>query len=160
MALRPLTLDDVRAVLASTAGGCSSEAFETVERISAETIGWRMMTVLQYVEAEGVVVRAHSSDRAKYPIGGRKRLADYTANHAAMEGGDVFLAATADDVRRVYADHEALFALGITAILNTPIRLGNRRLGTLNLCGTSGSYGPAAVATAKVLAGLLVPHLT
>ena len=131
-------------------------AFAEVQRLSAETIGWRLMTILHYVEAEGVVVRVHSSDPATYPIGGRKRLADFPTNHAAMADGDVFLAANRDDVRRAYADHEALFALGIESILNVPVRAEGRRLGTLNLCGAEGSFGPAEVARARELAEMLV----
>ena len=131
-------------------------AFVDVERLCAQSIPFRMLTILQYQEVDGVVVRVHSSDPATYPIGGRKRLADFPTNHAAMADGDVFLAATKDDVRRAYADHAALFALGIESILNVAVRLGGRRLGTLNLCGAEGSFGPAEVARARELAGMLV----
>ena len=134
-------------------------AFVDVERLCAQSIPFRMLTILQYQEVDGVVVRVHSSDPATYPIGGRKRLADFPTNHAAMADGDVFLAATKDDVRRAYADHEALFALGIESILNVPVRVDGRRLGTLNLCGAEGSFGPAEVARARILADMLIPHL-
>ena len=73
-----------------------------------------------------------------------------------MADGDVFLAAAKDDVRRAYADHEALFALGIESILNVPVRVDGRRLGTLNLCGAEGSFGPAEVARAREAAEMLV----
>ena len=62
-------------------------------------------------------------------------------------------------MRQAYADHEALFALGITAIFNAPIRHAGRRLGTLNLSGEEGQYGHREVSIAKTLAGLLVPAL-
>ncbi len=131
-------------------------AFVDVERLCAQSIPFRMLTILQYQEVDGVVVRVHSSDPATYPIGGRKRLADFPTNHAAMADGDVFLAAAKDDVRRAYADHEALFALGIESILNVPVRVDGRRLGTLNLCGAEGSFGPAEVARAREAAEMLV----
>jgi GAF domain-containing protein len=73
-----------------------------------------------------------------------------------MADGDVFLAATKEDVRRAYADHAALFALGIESILNVPVRVDGRRLGTLNLCGAEGTFGSAEVERARVLAGMLV----
>ena len=133
--------------------------YAEVQRLSAQTIHWRLLTILHYVETQGVVVRVHSSDPATYPIGGRKRLADFPTNHAAMADGEAFLAATKDDVRCAFADHEALFALGIEAILNTPVRSAGRRLGTLNLCGAGGCFGPTEVARARVLADMLVPHL-
>lgn len=156
MSLRPLTLDDVAAIGAAVAEQDRTDVFRLVERIAAATIGWRMMTVLEYREAEGVVVRVHSSDPAGYPVGGRKRLADFRVNHAAMTGGDVFLAATRADVRAAYADHEALFARGIGAILNVPIRRAGCRLATLNLSGEEGSFGPEDVRRARILAAMLV----
>ena len=134
-------------------------AFVDVERLCAQSIPFRMLTILQYQEVDGVVVRVHSSDPATYPIGGRKRLADFPTNHAAMADGDVFLAATKDDVRRAYADHAALFALGIKSILNVPVWVDGRRLGTLNLCGAEGSFGPAEVARAREAAEILVEVL-
>lgn len=137
----------------------TAQSFADVERLCAQAMTWRMMTVLRYVDAEGVVVRVHSSDPQTYPIGGRKRLVDFPINHAAMADGEVFLAATKDDVRRAYADHEALFALGIEAILNVPVRSQGRRLGTLYLCGAEGSFGPAEVGRARLLADMLVPLL-
>jgi hypothetical protein len=76
-----------------------------------------------------------------------------------MDRGDVALAATRADVKRLFFDHELIFSLGITAILNAPIRHAGRRLGTLNFCGEEGMYGPAEVERAKILAGLLVPSL-
>jgi hypothetical protein len=62
-------------------------------------------------------------------------------------------------VRQAFFDHELNFSLGITAILNVPICYARRRLGTINLCGEEGMYGPAEIARGKILAGLLVPSL-
>lgn len=158
VARRELTLADVAAVLSHTAeSGDTREVFRAVERISAESVGWRLFTVLRYVEAAAAVERVYSSNEAAYPIGGRKPLDKISVSHGAMAKGEVFLAQSSDDVRKVFFDHELIFSLGITAILNVPVRHGGRRLGTLNLCGEEGTYGPMEIARAKILAGLLVP---
>jgi len=156
---RALALEDVAAVIASSNESDAKAAYRAVERIAAETIGWRLLTILRYVEAEQAVERLYSSDAAAYPVGGRKPLAKITASHGAMERGEVFLAATKEDVRKAFFDHELIFSLGITAILNVPIRHAGRRLGTLNLCGEEGMYGSAEITRGKVLAVLLVPSL-
>jgi hypothetical protein len=157
---RPLTLEDIADVSKLSAEASGAEAvFRLVERISAETMGWRLFTILRYVEAEGVVERVFSSEPETYPVGGRKRLASFPTNHGAMQQGEVFLAATKASVRETYADHESLFALGVTAILNVPIRHAGHRLGTLNLCGEEGMYGAAEVGRGRILGGLLVPWL-
>jgi hypothetical protein len=158
MATRELTVADIAAVLScSRESADAREVFRAVERISAETMGWRLFTVLRYVEAARAVERLYSSDEQAYPVGGRKPLDKITASHGILEKGEVFLAATREDVRVAFFDHELIFSLGISAILNVPIRYAGRRLGTLNLCGEEGMYGPAEIARGKVLAGLLVP---
>jgi len=159
-AKRELTIADVKALIAlATESADAKKLYRAAQRIAAEPMGWRLFTILRYVEAEEAVERLHSSDEAAYPVGGRKPLAKITASHGAMKQGDVFLAATKEDVRKAFFDHELIFSLGITAILNVPIRHAGRRLGTVNLCGEEGMYGPAEIARGKVLAGLLVPAL-
>ena len=157
---RGLEMADVAALTPRTADGADvREIYREVERIAAETVGWRLFTVLRYLEAEGAVERLYSSDEKAYPVGGRKPLDKITVSHGAMEKGEVFLAATREEVRAAFFDHELIFSLGISAILNVPIRYASRRLGTLNLCGEEGMYGPAEIASAKMLAALMVPPL-
>jgi hypothetical protein len=157
---RDLSIEDVAHLLAlaaeSARPGC---VYRAVQGIAAETIGWRLFTILRHVEADQAVERLHSSDEAAYPVGGRKPLAKIGASHAALEKGEAFLAATKEDVRKAFFDHELIFSLGITAILNVPIRHAGRHLGTVNLCSEEGMYGAADIARAKVLAGLLVPAM-
>jgi len=135
------------------------DTYREAERIAAETVGWRLFTILRYLETERAVERLYSSDEKAYPVGGRKPLDKITVSHGAMEQGEIFLAATREDVRAAFFDHELIFSLGVSAILNVPIRYASRRLGTLNLCGEEGMYGPAEIASAKILAALLVPPL-
>ena len=74
------------------------ETCKAVERLALETCGWRLLTILKYVEKDAVVERLSSSDEKAYPLGGRKPLDRIAASHSAMEHGGIFLAATkADD---------------------------------------------------------------
>jgi GAF domain-containing protein len=157
---RDLSIEDVARLIALGAESADpASVYRAAQHIAAETMGWRLFTILRHVEADQAVERIHSSDVAAYPIGGRKPLAKIAANHAALEKGEAVLAATKEEVRRAFFDHELIFSLGITAILNVPIRHAGRHLGTVNLCGEEGMYGAAEIARAKVLAGLLVPAM-
>jgi GAF domain-containing protein len=133
--------------------------YKAVEKLAAESVGFVFLTTLRYNEAEACVERLHSSNETAYPIGGRKPLSKITASHSAMHAGDVFLAPDRAAVKAAFFDHDLIFSLGATAILNAPIRVGGRRLGTLNFCGVEGAYGAREVAIAKILAGLLTPCL-
>jgi hypothetical protein len=157
---RGLEMADVAAILERSAEGLAAcEVYRELARISQECVGWRLLTILRYVEAAGAVERLYSSDEQAYPVGGRKPLDKIAVSHSAMEKGEVFLAATRAEVRNAFFDHELIFSLGISAILNAPIRHAGRRLGTLNLCGEEGAYGSAEVASARILAGLIAPSL-
>ena len=157
---RKLTIADVAKIVAlSNESGERQTVYKAVEAIAAETCGWVLLTTLKYDEAAQLVVRLHSSDAKAYPLGGTKPLNKITASHGGMDGGDVFLAADKDQVNSAFFDHELIFSLGISAILNSPIRHAGRRLGTLNFCGIAGTYGPDEIQSAKILAGLLVPCL-
>lgn len=157
---RHLTTDDVaRIIRISNDESDRQKVYKAVEAVAAETCGWVLLTTLRYDEAKGVVVRLHSSDEKSYPLGGTKPLDKIQASHGAMNAGDVFLAADRAAVKAAFFDHELIFSLGISAILNSPIRHAGRRLGTLNFCGVAGTYGAEEIKAAKILAGLLAPCL-
>jgi hypothetical protein len=159
MPKRDLTLDDVRAVMALQAEKPDRETYKAVERLAAETCGWRLLTILKYVEKDAVVERVSSSDEQAYPLGGQKPLDKISASHGAMDHGGIFLAGTKAQVKEAFFDHELIFSLGITAIMNVPVRHAGRRLGTLNFCGEEGMYQEREMQIGRVLAGLLAPAL-
>lgn len=130
-----------------------------VEEVAREVCGFELFTILKYVDDATAVERVYSSDEVAYPVGGRKTLSSISMNHRAMDQGAVFLAANREEIRQTYPDHELIFSLGITAILNAPIHYLGRRLGTLNLSGVEGGYDALDKEKAKVLAGLLAPTL-
>ena len=134
------------------------QVYRAAERLAAETIGWRLFTVLRYVEPAQAVERLYSSDEAAYPVGGRKPLSKITAATAPWSRAKCSWRQRRRSAPGVL-DHELIFSLGITAILNVPIRHAARRLGTVNLCGEEGMYGPRRDRPRKVLAGLLAPTL-
>jgi hypothetical protein len=159
MPKRDLNLDDIKAVMSLQAEKPERDTYKAVERLALETCGWRLLTILKYNEKEAVVERLSSSDEKAYPLGGRKPLDKISASHGAMEHGGIFLAGTKEDVKKAFFDHELIFSLGITAIMNVPVRHAGRRLGTLNFCGEEGDYHEREMQIGRVLAGLLAPAL-
>ena len=157
---RSLTPADVAKIVALTAESADRRpVYKAVEEIAAETCGFVFLTTLKYDEAAGVVARVHSSNEEAYPVGGTKPLSKITHSHSAMAQGEIFLAKDRAAIKEAFFDHELIFSLGATALLNAPIRFGGRRLGTLNFSGEENRYGPEEIANAKILAGLLIPCL-
>jgi hypothetical protein len=156
---RSLTLEDVAALLNLTAGAPAPQVYAAADTLVRETVGYKLLTVLRFVEETQEVERLYSSDPKAYPVGGRKQLKTINKDHDLAAKGEIYLAANPAEVKATFPDHELIFSLGVGAILNAPIRHARRRLGTLNCCGLADSYGPRQIEAAKVVANLLVPNL-
>jgi GAF domain-containing protein len=157
---RDLTLDDIALVLWVTAESEEPrQVLAAVETLAKAVLGYKGSTMFRYVEADGEVERIHSSDPIAYPIGGRKQIAAYPVNQEVLAKGEIYVADGREDVRRTYRDHEKIFALGVTAIMNVPVRHRGRNIGALNVFGTAGRFDASAQAKGRVLAALMVPAL-
>ena len=158
--LRSITLQDVADTLRLSADTADlGKVYARVDALARETVGHKLLTVLRFMEETQEVERLYSSDPKAYPVGGRKRLATINKDHSLAASGEIFLAANPDEVRRTFPDHELIFRLGASAVLNAPIRHGGRRLGTLNCCGVADAYREKEIEAAKILANLLAPTL-
>lgn len=132
---------------------------EAIGELARTALGARGFTMFRYVHATAEVERIHSSDLAAYPVGGRKRVQDYPVNQAVLARGDVYIAKGRDDIRGTYKDAEKIFALGVTSIMNVPVRLAGRNIGAINLFGEEGQFDGAKAEDGRILAGLMLPAL-
>jgi GAF domain-containing protein len=154
---QPLRLEDIAAVLAAASDRDPQAACRAVDGVAQRVVGYRLFTVMRYIDSRREVERVHSSDPAAYPVGGRKQREGTRWGEIVLDRGEVFLAPDRDALRQAFPDHELIFSLGISAILNVPIRSAGRSIGTMNLCGDTGQYGESDFPAARILAGLLVP---
>jgi len=154
---RRLELDDVTRIAAFAAEAPRPLAvLEAVGALARDVLGARGFTMFRYLHASAEVERIHSSDPVQYPLGGRKRIVDYPRNQAVLARGDVFIAPDREAVRATYKDHEKIFGLGTTSIMNVPVRFAGTNIGALNLFGTEHQFDAAKVHDARVLAALMV----
>lgn len=157
---RRLSLDDVMRVAAFAAEAPRPLAvLEAIGALAQSVIGARAFTMFRYLHETGEVERILSSDPVLYPVGGRKRIADFPTNQGVLARGDVYIARGADDIRATYKDHEKIFGMGITSIMNVPVRFCEANIGAINLLGEAGQFGEPEVADVRVLASLMVPAI-
>ena len=158
MTARRLEIDDVVRLTAFAAEAPRPLAIlEAIGVVAQRVIGAKGFTMFRYVHETAEVERIHSNDFASYPVGGRKRIADYPTNQRVLARGEVYIARGRDDIRGTYKDFEKIFGLGVTSIMNVPVRFCERNVGALNLFGEEGQFGEAQAADARVLATLMVP---
>ena len=118
----------------------------------------KLFTVMRYLPETVEVERLYSSNPAAYPPGGRKPKQGTPWGDAVLDRGEVFIAPDAEGVRAAFSDHALLSQLGISAIMNIPIRFRGRVMGTMNLSHAAGHFTSDMV-TPGDLAALLVPLL-
>lgn len=160
MTARALQIDDVQKVMALTAEARAPlRMLEAVGVLARDVLGARGFTMFRYVHSTAEVERIHSSDLAAYPVGGRKRIQDYPVNQSVLARGEVYIAKGRDDIRGTYKDAEKIFSLGVTSIMNVPVRLGGRNIGAMNLFGEEGQFDGSSGEIGRVLAGLMIPAI-
>jgi hypothetical protein len=156
----PLTVRDLADLAAIAADRADAPAlFAAADALVARTIGHKLFTVMRVHDAVQEVERLYSSQPAAYPVGGRKRKADTPWGRVVLTEGRVFVARTPEEVQRAFADHQLIFSLGIGSIMNVPISVAGRRLGTMNVSHDADWFTAEDAEKGRVIAAVLAPAL-
>jgi hypothetical protein len=130
-----------------------------VDAAAQRILGHRMMTMMRLHSEALDLERVYSSLPDAYPLGGRKSKRGLPWSERVLVRGEVFMGSGPEDMAWAFEDHAKLADLGLTAIINTPVLVAGRCLGTLNLLHTAGWYRPEDARIAKALAWLAAPAL-
>jgi GAF domain-containing protein len=113
--------------------------------------GWKLFTAMRYLPS-GEVERVHTSNPEAYPLAGRKPRRDTPWSRQVLVRGEPYYANDAAGIRFAFEDAEKILGLGLGAVMNAPVKDGERVLGTLNFLREAGAYGLANLEDAKELA--------
>ena len=112
--------------------------------------GWKLFTAMRYLPS-GEVERVHTSNPDAYPLAGRKPRRDTPWSRQVLVRGEPYYANEAAGIRFAFEDAEKILGLGLGAVMNAPVKDGERVLGTLNFLREAGGYRPQQVAEALAL---------
>ena len=159
-ARRDLRLDDLAALAAALRSAEQPpRIFAAVEALTAAAIGHRLFTIMRFDPERAEVERVHSNLPDVYPVGGRKTKAQTAwADHVLGEM-KVFRATTPDEIRAAFDDHATITGLELGSILNIPLVLAGRCVGTMNLLHQAGWYTPQDEPAGLLLGAFLLPAL-
>jgi hypothetical protein len=152
-----LTLDDVASVMAISAEKDPNAVFAAVDRLAQRTIGHTLFTLMRLYDDKAEVERVYSDNPKAYPVGGRKQKQGTDWGKIVLDRGEVFIAEDESAVKSAFADHALIFSLGIGSIMNVPVSIRGRRLGTMNISNKAHWFTEPDVKIGKILAGLLAP---
>ena len=128
-----------------------SVSYASIASEAQSRFGWKLFTAMRYLE-NGEVERVHTSDVMAYPLGGRKPRRDTAWSRRVLVRGEPYYANDEAGLRAAFEDAEKLVGLGLGAVMNVPVKDGERVLGTLNFLREPGGYRPEQVALALELA--------
>ena len=113
--------------------------------------GCQLFTAMRYLPS-GEVERVHTSNPAAYPLAGRKPRRDTPWSRQVLVRGEPYYANDAAGIRFAFEDAEKILGLGLGAVMNVPVKEGERVLGTLNFLREAGGYRPEDLEVAMKLA--------
>ena len=129
-------LDDFDALHTAT----PEELFRRLEEMCEALVGVKLFTCSRFDLAARTAERVYTSDEEAYPLTGLKDIVPNRWTDIVLDRREPFLAASIDELRDVFPDHEKIEALGLGAVINQPVHDRNRFLGTINLLHVNGHY--------------------
>jgi hypothetical protein len=133
-------------------------SYASIASESQSRFGWKLFTAMRYLES-GEVERVYTSDAIAYPLGGRKPRRDTAWSRKVLVRGEPYHANDEAGLRAAFEDAEKLVGMGLGAVINVPVKDGERVLGTLNFLREAGGYRADHIPLALELASRARPLL-
>jgi GAF domain-containing protein len=144
---------------AITEGGQPEPAFRALDRAMGAVIGHKLFTVLLHHPGARESERRYTNQPAAYPVGGRKPVTTSPWTERLFVERQPYIGKDAEDIRKVFFDHELILSLGCASVLNVPVVWDGRTLGTINLLHEVGFYDERDVPVGQTFAALAAPAL-
>ena len=125
-------------------------SYSSIGEEAQRRFGWKLFTAMRYLPS-GEVERVHTSDADAYPLAGRKPRRDTPWSRQVLVRGEPYYANDAAGIRFAFEDAEKILGLGLGAVMNVPVKSGDRVLGTLNFLREAGAYRIEQVSEALAL---------
>ncbi|KAB2861816.1 MAG: GAF domain-containing protein, partial [Bauldia sp.] len=95
--------------------------------------------------------RIYSNMPAAYPVSGTKPANETDWSRVVMGEGRTFVANDIDGIAEVFSDHELIRSLGCESVMNVPVVVAGRVIGTINCLDAAGHYTPDRIEAAEAL---------
>lgn len=110
------------------------------------------VTTRQDPRNELFLQRQYSSLGNTFPVQARKHKTRSAWTETLFVRGQVFIGEGVDVLERTFDDYAAMRPLGLNAVVNVPLRSGQRTYATFNVFGTRGRWQPEEVLGLRLLA--------
>jgi GAF domain-containing protein len=138
-----------KAVAAEGAG--PQAAFAALCELTRDVVGVKLFTVMTHDSRTGMAGRVYSNMPEAYPVSGTKPANETDWSRQVIREKRTFVANDIEGIAAVFDDHELIRSLGCESVINVPIVVGGRVLGTINCLHESGFYTKEKVEAAEAL---------
>lgn len=147
------------AALALAVAEAPDDAVWQALNAAARPIGYDLLTVMRVHPDAWEVERLHSTDAAAYPVGGRKQKRATAWGASVLEAGHPYRGSGEDAIRWAFDDARTILDLGLLQVINMPVRIAGRTVGTVNLLRRIPAYDAADETALRLLATLIASRI-
>lgn len=150
-------LSNVHPLADAVATGSAEDVFAQVDALAYPVLQQALCTVNRYDPSLERVTRLYSSDPVAYPPGGGKDKAGTAWGRHVLHEHKVFVGQGAAQIQAFFNDYQAIASLGLHSVINVPVVLQGRCLGTFNVLMRSEAVDEAMIQTARLAAVSAIP---
>jgi hypothetical protein len=131
--------------------GTVDTIFDALQTWVQQDVGAVIYSCSTFDLAAGKSRRIYTNLPDIYPVSGLKDIIPNTWTAQVLDARSAFVANTLEDIALVFPDHPVIKSLGCGAVINMPVFLAGRFMGTVNVLHQAGYYTPARVAALLAL---------
>lgn len=113
--------------------GSPEDIFRQLDQLVQESIGAIIFTCSTFDARTRMARRVYTNQTDAYPISGLKEVTPNLWTEVVLDRGETFVANSISDIAQVFPDHELIARLGCGSVVNLPVKLASRFLGTVNM---------------------------
>lgn len=135
----------------AAAGDQPKATFAALWRLTAQTVGTKLFTLMSFDPETGVAERFYSNMPEAYPVSGTKPVNTTHWSRQVLQEHRTFVANDIEGIAAVFYDHELIKSLGCESVINVPIVIAGKVSGTINCLHEAGFYTDEKVRAAEAL---------
>jgi hypothetical protein len=125
--------------------------FAALETWVQQDVGAVIYSCSTFDLAAGKSRRIYTNLPDIYPVSGLKDITPNAWTAQVLDARRAFVANSIEDIAQVFPDHPIIRSLGCGSVINMPVYLAGRFMGTVNVLHEPGYYTPPRVAALHVL---------
>ena len=145
--------------LITTSRNCNPQYFyKKLDFAIKKIVGHKLFTLTVNDKKVKYVERVYSNNKKVYPLLGTKPIPKNNWTKTVYYQKKEFLGKNFNDIKKLFFDYEIIQSLGCGSIINVPIVINKKILGTLNILHKENYYDKKCVYNIEPFAQLLAPY--